>query len=93
MVHIFVNIRNSYQDGVFISQGLINSTRYYVSTSLSHAQRTAQEFLIDLAYIMSDLEHKSGYEYLRYLKFIVDKEEKNKKIVPKANTRKCFHLN
>ena len=90
MVHIFVNIRNSYQDGVFISQGLINSTRYYVSTSLSHAQRTAQEFLIDLAYIMTDLEHKSGYEYLRYLKFIVDKEEKNKKIVPKGKYKEMF---
>ena len=71
MQHIFLNIRNSYQDGVFISQGLINNAPYYVSTSLSHALRSAQEFLVDLAYIMSDLKNKKGNEYLRYLKFIL----------------------
>lgn len=76
MQHIFVNIRNSYQDGIFISQGLINSPQYYISTALSHANRTAQEFLVDLAYIMSDRKNKKGNEYLRYLKFIVDKEIK-----------------
>ena len=74
MAHIFVNIRNSYQDGISISQTLIKSQPYYISTGLSHAQRTAQEFLIDLAYIMRDIKNKSGYEYLRYLKFIVDRE-------------------
>ena len=74
MRHIFVNIRNSYQDGIFISQGIINNTPYYISTTLSHALRSAQECLIDLAYIMRDIKNKSGYEYLRYLKFIVDRE-------------------
>ena len=74
MQHIFVNIRNSYQDGIVLSQGLINNSPYYISTALYHANRTAQEFLIDLAYIMSDYKHKSGHEYLRYLKFIIDKE-------------------
>ena len=76
MQHIFANIRNSYQDGIFISQGLINSSQYYISTALSHTNRTAQEFLVDLAYIMSDRKNKKGNEYLRYLKFIVDKEIK-----------------
>ena len=76
MQHIFVNIRNSYQDGIFISQGLINSAQYYISTALSHTNRTAQEFLIDLAYIVSDCKRRRGNEYLRYLKFIVDKEIK-----------------
>ena len=76
MRHMFVSIRNSYQDGIFISQGLISSSRYYISTALSHANRTAQEFLVDLAYIMSDYKHKSGHEYLRYLKFVIDKEIK-----------------
>ena len=76
MKHIFVNIRNSYQDGIFISQGLINSPQYYISTALAHAQRTAQDFLIDLAYIMSDLKHRRGNEYRRYVKFMVDKETK-----------------
>ena len=76
MRHLFVNIRNSYQDGIFLSQGLINNTPYYVSAALSHAQRTAQESLIDLAYIMSNLKHMQGHEYLRYLKFIVDKHAK-----------------
>ena len=75
MHHLFVNIRNSCQDGIFISQGLINVKPYYVSTSLSHAQRSAQEFLIDLAYIMSDRKHRRGNEYLRYLKFIFDAED------------------
>ena len=74
MQHIFVNVRNSYQDGIFLSQGLIKNSPYYISTALAHAQRTAQEFLIDLAYIMSDLKHRRGNEYRRYLKFIVDKE-------------------
>ena len=76
MHHIFANIRNSYQDGIFISQGLLNTTPYYISTSLYHALRTAQEFLIDLAYIMSDYIRYKGHEYLRYLKFIIDKETK-----------------
>ena len=76
MQHIFANIRNSYQDGIFISQGLLNTTPYYISTSLYHALRTAQEFLIDLAYIMSDYIRDKGNEYLRYLKFIIDKETK-----------------
>ena len=74
MQHIFVNIRNSYQDGIFISQGLISNTPYYISTTLAHALRSAQEFLIDLAYIMSDRKNKKGNEYLRYLKFIVDRD-------------------
>ena len=68
MQHIFLNIRNSYQDGIFISQGLIKNAPYYVSTSLSHALRSAQEFLVDLAYIVRDIKNRSGYEYLRYLK-------------------------
>ena len=76
MRHLFVNIRNSYQDGIFISQGLINNAPYYISATLSHALRSVQESLIDLAYIMSDLKHRQGHEYLRYLKFIVDKEAK-----------------
>ena len=76
MHHIFANIRNSYQDGIFISQGLLNTIPYYISTSLYHAQRTAQECLIDLAYIMSDYIRDKGNEYLRYLKFIIDKETK-----------------
>ena len=40
MRHIFVNIRNSYQDGIFISQGIINNTPYYISTTLSQALRS-----------------------------------------------------
>ena len=36
MQHIFVNIRNSYQDSIFISQGLINNHPYYLSTALYH---------------------------------------------------------
>ena len=75
MAHIFVNIRNSYQDSISISQTLIKNQPYYISTGLSHAQRTAQEFLIDLAYIVRDKKNKSGCEYLRYFKFIVDKEK------------------
>ena len=76
MRHLFVNIRNSYQDGIFLSQGLINNTPYYVSSTLSHALRSAQESLIDLAYIMADFKRRRGNEYLRYLKFIIDKEAK-----------------
>lgn len=81
MQHIFVNIRNSYQDGIVLSQKLMKNDPYYVSTALAHAQRMAQDFLIDLAYIMSDFKHKSGNEYLRYLKYIltVDSEE-NKRL-------------
>ena len=74
MQHVFVNIRNSYQDGVLISQKLVENNPYYISTSLSHALRSAQDFLIDLAYIMSDRKHNKGHEYLRYLKFIIDTE-------------------
>ena len=92
MQHIFVNIRNCYQDGIFISQGLINKTPYYVSATLSHALRSAQESLIDLAYIMSDLKHKLGYEYLRYLKFIVDRESElgGKQTVSKDRYNEMF---
>lgn len=89
MQHIFVNIRNSYQDGIFISQGLMNSSQYYISTALSHANRIAQELLIDLAYIMSDRKNKSGHEYLRYLKYITDKEIK----VSKELGEKTFNEN
>lgn len=86
MQHIFVNIRNSYQDGIFISQGLMNNTPYYISTALSHALRVGREFLIDLAYLVRDKKNKSGYEYLRYLKFMVDKETKElgKSSIPEA---------
>lgn len=91
MQHIFVNIRNSYQDGIFISQGLVDTPRYYMSTALYHAQRVGQEFLIDLAYIMSDLKHKSGYEYLRYLKFLVGKETKESgKTIPESIYNEIF---
>ncbi|MCY3743599.1 MAG: hypothetical protein OXH00_21510 [Candidatus Poribacteria bacterium] len=94
MQHLFVNIRNSYQDGIFISQGLIDNTAY-MSTALAHAQRTAQEFLIDLAYIMRDRKNKKGHEYLRYLKFVVDKEdmELNKKNLPEDIYNKMFDSN
>ena len=81
MQHIFVNIRNSYQDGVLISQKLVENNPYYISTSLSHALRSAQEFLIDLAYIMSDRKHNKGNEYLRYFKFMLTMErEKNERL-------------
>ena len=97
MKRIFVNIRNSYQDGIFISQGLINNSQYYISTALAHAQRTAQEFLIDLAYVMSDLKHRQGNEYRRYMKFIVDKEreESGKSSLSTDNYNGMFppHLN
>ena len=94
MQHLFVNIRNSYQDSIFISQGLIDNTPY-MSTALAHAQRTAQEFLIDLAYIMRDRKNKKGNEYLRYLKFMLDKEEKEfgKKYIPEAIYNEIFNLN
>ena len=45
MDHLFVNIRNSYQDGIHISQGLINTRPYYISTALAHARRSIQDFL------------------------------------------------
>ena len=95
MQHIFLNIKNSYQDGIFISQGLIDSVRYYKSTALSHAQRVGQEFLIDLAYIMRDRKNKLGYEYLRYLKFMLDKEVKEfgKNYIPEPIYNKIFNLN
>ena len=80
MQHIFVNIRNSYQDGIFISQGLINNPPYYISTALSHALRVGREFLIDIAYLVRDKKNRKGKnkgnEYLRYLKFMLDKEHK-----------------
>lgn len=76
MQRLFLNIRHSYQDGIVLSQGLINNPQYYISPALAHAQRTAQEFLIDLAYIMSNRKHSQGNEYRRYLKFVVDKEAK-----------------
>ena len=74
MLYLFANIRNSYQDGIFISQRLVNTRPYYKSASLYHALRIAQECLIDLAYIMSDYLRYRGNEYLRYLKYIIDKE-------------------
>ena len=92
MAHIFANIRNSYQDGISISQTLIKNQPYYISTALPHALRTAQESLIDLAYIMSDLKNKQGNEYLRYLKFIIDRESElwHKKKLPKNRYNKMF---
>ena len=86
MAHIFANIRNSYQDGISISQALIKSQPYYISTALPHALRTAQESLIDLAYIMSDLKNKQGNEYLRYLKFILTIENEELKRLGLDNT-------
>ena len=80
MHHLFVNIRNSYQDGIHLSQGLISKPPYYISTALAHARRSMQEFLIDLAYIMSDIKHKKGSEYLLYLKYMLTKSmEDNEK--------------
>ena len=80
MHHLFVNIRNSYQDGISINQGLISKPPYYISTALAHARRSMQEFLIDLAYIMSDIKHKKGREYLLYLKYMLTKSmEDNEK--------------
>ena len=76
MQHIFTNVRNIYQDSIFISQGLLQAKPYYISTSLSYTQREAQDFLIDLAYIMSDKKHNQGDEYLHYLLFIIDQERK-----------------
>ena len=86
MQHIFLNIRNSYQDGIVLSQKLMKNDPYYISTALAHAQRMAQEFLIDLAYVMSDFKHKSGNEYLRYLKFILTMESKEYKRLGFDNT-------
>ena len=86
MQHIFLNIRNSYQDGIFLSEGLLENNPYYISTALAHAQRAAQEFLIDLAYIMRDIKNKKGNEYLRYLKFILTVESKEKKRLGSDNT-------
>lgn len=81
MHHLFVNIRNSYQDGIFVSQGLMSNPPYYISTALAHARRSTQEFLIDLAYIMSDIKHTQGNEYLRYLKYMLTTEsEENKRL-------------
>ena len=81
MHHLFANIRNSYQDGIFISQGLMSNPPYYISTALAHARRSMQEFLIDLAYIMSDIKHTQGNEYLRYLKYMLTMEsEENKRL-------------
>ncbi|MDE0636584.1 MAG: hypothetical protein OXI43_12155 [Candidatus Poribacteria bacterium] len=80
MQHIFLNIRHSYQDSIFISQALIDNTPYYISTALSHALRIGREFLIDLAYLVRDRKNRKGKnkgnEYLRYLKFMIDKEDK-----------------
>lgn len=74
MHHIFTNIRNIYQDSIFISQGLIKAKPYYISTSLYFAQRESQDFLIDLAYIIRDRKNKQGDEYLHYLTFILHRE-------------------
>ena len=76
MAHIFVNIRNSYQDGIVLSQELMKNSPYYKSTALAHAERIAQEFLIDLTYIMSDIKNKKGNEYLLYLKYMLTIETK-----------------
>lgn len=79
MAHIFVNVRNSYQDGIVLSQELMKNSPYYISSALAHAERIAQEFLIDLAYIMTDIKNKNGNEYLLYLKYMLTTEsEKNK---------------
>lgn len=86
MQHIFLNIRNSYQDSIFLSERLLENNPYYISTGLSHAQRAAQEFLIDLAYIIRDLKNKKGNEYLRYLKFILTVESEEKKRLGSDNT-------
>ena len=86
MHHLFVNIRNSYQDGIFVSQGLMSNPPYYISTALAHARRSTQEFLIDLAYIMSDIKHTQGNEYLRYLKYMLTTESEEKKRLGLDNT-------
>lgn len=86
MHHLFVNIRNSYQDGIHISQGLINTQPYYISTALAHARRSIQDFLIDLAYIMSDIKHARGNEYLRYLKYMLTMEGEENKRLGRDNT-------
>ncbi len=74
MHHIFTNIRNIYQDSIFISQGLLTAEPYYNSTSLSYTLREADEFLIDLAYIVNDKASKQGDEYLRYFIFTLHQE-------------------
>ena len=86
MHHLFVNIRNSYQDGIHISQALINARPYYISTGLAHARRSIQDFLIDLAYIMSDIKHTRGNEYLRYLKYMLTMESEENKRLGRDNT-------
>ena len=86
MHHLFVNIRNSYQDGIQISQGLINTHLYYISTALAHARRSMQEFLIDLAYIMSDIKHNRGNEYLCYLKYMLTKSKEDNERDGRDNT-------
>lgn len=86
MHHLFVNIRNSYQDGIFVGQGLMSTPPYYISTALAHARRSMQDFLIDLAYIMSDIRHTRGNEYLRYLKYMFTTESEEKKRLGLDNT-------
>ena len=86
MHHLFANIRNSYQDGIFISQGLMSNPPYYISTALAHARRSMQEFLIDLAYIMSNIKHTRGSEYLRYLKYMLTTESEENKRLGRDNT-------
>jgi len=76
MHHIFTNIRNTYQDSIFLSQGLIKSKPYYISTSLYYAQRESNDFLTDLAYIMRDRKNRIGDEHIRYLLFILQQQKK-----------------
>ena len=78
VLNIFSNIRNGYQDSIFIIRGLMDNKPYYLSPSLAHAHRFAQDCLIDLAYIVRDIKNRRGHEHLRYLKFMVDTDAKEK---------------
>ena len=53
---------------------------------MSHALRSAQEFLIDLAYITRDIKNKKGNECLRYLKFMLTVESEERKRLGSDNT-------
>ena len=86
MHHLFVNVRNSYQDGIAISQGLMSNPTFYISTALAYAQRSIQDFLIDLAYIMSDIKHTRGNEYLCYLKYMLTMQGEENKRMDQDNT-------
>ena len=73
MYHIFTNIRNIYQDSIFISQGLIEAKPYYISTSLFYALREADEFLTDIAYIVNDKKNKVMNIFATYSSSFVKK--------------------